>query len=475
MTGDDICHLSVARLGELYRKRKLSPLEVVDAHLTRISRLNPTLNAYVLVTAETAIEAAREAEHRFASGASDELPPLYGIPFSVKDTLQTAGVTTTFGSPLFRDVVPREDAAVVAAVKRAGGILLGKTNTPALGWMAVTQNKLFKPTLNPWNPALTPGGSSGGAAVAASAALAPVNIGTDGGGSLRVPASFTGTVGFKPTHGLVPNYPTGNNWSLQHIGPIARTVEDAAFALDAMVVADHRDPYSWAPALKSLSFAGAIRRSPAPMKILFCPDPGYAESIDPEVVAVCRKAMPAFRELGHAVTEHTLDWTSPMEIWQTLFVAGVANRLGDLARESPELIEDTLLGFVAQGQRLAPDAYYRAWLARNDWWQQVCATFQDYDLVITPTVACAPFAIGKETAGTIAGKAVSFYGWTPFSAPFNLSGQPAISLPAGFNRDGLPIGLQIVGRRFDDELVLAVASSFEKIRPWPTRAPDRFV
>ena len=460
----DITDLSLRDMARLYRKRSLSPVEVIDASLTRVDKLNPTLNAFVTLTEETARMAARSAERQL--GASDDLPLLFGIPFSAKDTLPTAGVRTTFGSRLFADVVPDEDAAAVAAVKRAGGILIGKTNSPTLGWIGVTHNKIFGATPNPWDLSVTAGGSSGGAAVAAAARMTPVNIGTDGGGSLRIPASFTGTVGFKPSYGRVPNYPTGPNWGLQHIGPISRTVDDAAIALDALSAPDERDPYSLPPMDRPFSDAFDLTGR---LRVLFAPDLGYAELVDPEVIAICQDAAADLRKLGHEVIGGNPGWSSPMEHWKTLFVAGVAARLGPFVAERSDDIEEKLLEFIAEGQRMAPDTYYRAWIAKNEWWQEIRRTFEQYDLVLTPTVACPPFALGQDTAGTVAGKPVSFYGWAPFSAPFNLTGQPAISIPAGFTAAGLPVGLQIIGHRFADALVLGVAAAFERIRPWSDR------
>lgn len=463
----DINDLSVREIARRYRSRELSPVDVVDACLARIDALNPTLNAFVTLTDDAARKAAKEAERQLRSG--DDLPLLFGVPFSVKDTLPTEGVRTTFGSRLFSDVVPAEDAAAVAAVKRAGGILLGKTNSPTLGWIGATHNKLFGTTPNPWNLSVTAGGSSGGTAVAASTGMTPVNIGTDGGGSLRLPASFTGTVGFKPSYGRVPNYPTGPNWGLQHIGPIARSVDDIAVALDALAVADDRDPYSLPPGQPR--FANVLERPPARLRILFAPDLGFAESVDPEVVAICRAAVESLQQAGHDVTERVPGWSSPMDAWQTLFVAGIAARLGPFVAERSHDIEDKLREFIADGQRMGPDTYYRAWLAKNDWWQEIQPTFEQYDILVTPTVACPPFAVGRDTAGSVAGKPVSFYGWAPFTAPFNMTGQPAISIPAGFTRSGLPVGMQIVGRRFADDVLLATAAAFERICPWPTTLP----
>jgi aspartyl-tRNA(Asn)/glutamyl-tRNA(Gln) amidotransferase subunit A len=466
-TVNTICDLSIREMARLYRQRALSPVEVLDACFARIHKLNPTLNAFVTLSEEPARKAARDAEQRLRE--SDNLPMLFGIPFSVKDTLATAGVRTTFGSPLFADFVPNEDAAAVTAVKNAGGIMVGKTNSPTLGWIGLTHNKVFGPTPNPWNRLRTAGGSSGGAAVSAVARLTPVNIGTDGGGSLRIPASFSGTVGFKPSYGRVANYPTGPNWGLQHIGPIANTIDDIAVAFDALSAPDDRDPYSLPP--NTTPFADMLDEPVAPLRILYSTDLGYAESVDPEVAGICRRAAMSLSELGHQVTEGNPRWSSPLDAWKILFVAGIAARLGPFAVDRAADIEDKLLEFIEEGQQMGPDTYYRAWLAKNDWWQQVLPTFQQYDLVVTPTVACPPIELGRDTAGSINGKPVSFYGWAPFSAPFNMTGQPAISVPAGFTASGLPVGVQFVGRRFADSLVLRVARAYEAIRPWSGQIP----
>lgn len=459
----EIHRLSIRRIASLYRARQLSPVEVVDALLDRIDRHNTALNAFVTVTAELARRIARAAEEKLRTSA--DLPLTFGIPFSVKDTLPTAGVRTTFGSPLFADVVPDENAAVVDALLRTGAILIGKTNSPPLGWIPVTQNTLFGATPNPWNASVTAGGSSGGAAVAATAGLTPINVGTDGGGSLRVPGSFTGTVGFKPSYGRVPNYPTGPNWGLQHIGPLARSVADASDVLDAISAPDDRDLYALPPA--GMRFGDCVECDLPALNILFCSDLGFVEAIDPEVAEACRAAAQKFAALGHRVAEAVLTLPSPMDAWQTLFVTGIANRLGPFMSARAHEIEPTLREFIALGQSMAPDAYYRAWLVKNDWWQLIRPTFEQYDVIVTPTVACLPFAIGRETAGEIAGRPVSFYGWAPFSAPFNMTGQPAISIPVARSAGGLPIGLQIVGRRLADATVLALAAAYERAYPWP--------
>jgi aspartyl-tRNA(Asn)/glutamyl-tRNA(Gln) amidotransferase subunit A len=459
--------MPVTRIAELYRTRQLSPVEVVDAFLARIEAHNPKLNAFVLVRAEAARGEARDAERRLMAG--EELPRLFGIPFSVKDNVPTKGVRSTSGSPLFRDFVPSEDAAVVARIKQQGGILLGKTNTPAFGWLGVTQNKLFGATPNPWNPAVTAGGSSGGAGVAATAALTPVNIGTDGGGSLRTPAAFTGTVGFKPSYGRVPNYPTGPNWSLQHLGPIARTVEDVAAVFDSCAGPDALDPYSL-PATGE-DFVAAARQMPTKLRVVYADDLGFVEALDPEVAALCREAARSLTTLGWTVEEKALGWPSPLEAWRVIFAAGISHRLSEFADRRDE-IETGLLDLMQEMRTVPPDLYLSACLARNQWSEHPRRLFETCDLLITPTVACPPFALGKETIETIDGKPVSFNGWSPYTRPFNMTGQPAISVPAGRLKNGLPIGIQIVGPRFGDALVLAAAAAYERLRPWPTRWPS---
>jgi aspartyl-tRNA(Asn)/glutamyl-tRNA(Gln) amidotransferase subunit A len=456
---DDICRLSLRELHRAYRRRDLSPVDVVDAFLDRIERLNPRLNAFVTVTAEAARQSAKVAERRLATG--EPLPFMFGIPFSVKDTLPTANVRTTFGTTLFSEHVPTEDAAVVAALKRSGGILLGKTNSPAFGWTAVTDNRLFGDTPNPWNSKFIAGGSSGGTAVAALTALAPLNIGTDGGGSLRVPAAFTETVGFKASYGRVPNYPMGAGWAIQHIGAITRTVEDAVIAFDSIAVPDARDLYSLPQSKQDVLLT--LDNELPPQRIIYCESLGYTQVLDPEVARICRAAVQTFRDLGCTVEEANPSWPSPESIWMTLFAAGLANRLKPFGPRFDELEPE--LRTIVEAQINEPDDYLQACLDRNAWWDYPRAVFEQFDLLITPMTARPPFERGRFSPGTIAEKPITFYGWIPYTYPFNLTGQPAISLPAGRTESGLPVGIQIVGARFDDALVLQAARSYERARP----------
>ncbi|HEV8473872.1 MAG TPA: amidase [Methylomirabilota bacterium] len=467
MTETDLCWLSATELAALIRRRKVSPVELVDAVLERIDKINPRLNAYVLINADQARHQAKAAERALGKRGTT-LGPLHGIPFSVKDLVVTKGIRTTFGTPLYRDNVPTEDAPVVERLRAAGGIMLGKTNTPTFGWIGATHNLLFGPTRNPWNPDRTPGGSSGGASAAAAAGLAPLHVGTDGGGSIRIPASCAGIYGFKASYGRIPTYPTSGAWSLSHIGPMTRTVADAALMVQVTAGPDERDQYSL-PA-ERIDYAKALGGALKGLRVAYTDDLGFAEVVDPEISAACARAAKAFRELGCRVDEVQPKWPSMMEAWEQIFCGGIATRMAPYL-EQREQIDPGLLRFIEATLKNPPTRYVQAWFDRLAWWQHPRAFFEKYDLLLTPTIACAPFKVGLDTPGTIAGRAVSFYGWIPFTPAFNLTGQPAASVPCGFTKDGLPIGLQIVGRRFADALVLRASAAFERARPWRQRRP----
>jgi aspartyl-tRNA(Asn)/glutamyl-tRNA(Gln) amidotransferase subunit A len=463
----DLCWLSTTELAALVRRRKVSPVEIVDAMLARIDTVNPRLNAFVLINADAARREAKAAE-RAVGKRGVRLGPMHGVPFGVKDLVITKGVRTTFGTPLYRDNVPTEDAPMVERLKAAGGIMLGKTNTPTFGWIGATHNLVFGPTRNPWSLDRTPGGSSGGASAAVAAGLAPLHVGTDGGGSIRIPASCAGIYGFKASYGRIPIHPPSGAWSLSHIGPMTRTVADAALAMDVCAGPDERDPGSLPP--DGARYARALGGSLKGLRVAYTDDLGFAEVVDPEVSAVCARAAKAFRELGCRVDEVQPKWPSMMEAWEQIFCGGIAARMAPYL-DQRELIDPGLLRFVEATLKNPPTRYVQAWLDRLNWWQHPRLFFEKYDLLLTPTIACAPFRVGLDTPGTIAGRAVSFYGWIPFTPAFNLTGQPAASVPCGFTKDGLPIGLQIVGRRFADTLVLRASAAFERARPWRQHRP----
>ena len=467
MADVNLSWLPATELAALIRRKKVSPVEVVDAVLDRVARINPRLNAFVTLTEEPARRDAKAAE-RAVGKRSATLGPLHGVPFSVKDLVITRGVRTTFGTPLYRDNVPAEDAPMVERLKAAGGIMLGKTNTPTFGWIGATHNLVFGITRNPWNLERTPGGSSGGASAAAAAGLGPLHVGTDGGGSIRIPASCAGVFGHKPSYGRIPTYPVSGAWSLSHIGPLTRTVADAALVMTVCAGPDERDQYSLpGPAV---DYVKALRGSVKGLRVAYADDLGFADAVDPEVRAVCAKAARTFRELGCKLDEVKPAWPSPRECWGEIFCGGIATRLAPYVDRRTE-IEPGLHRIIETTLKNGPTKYVQAWFVRLAWWQHPRAFFEKYDLLLTPTIACPPFAVGLDNPTEIAGKPVEPYAWIPFTYPFNLTGQPAASVPCGFSRDGLPIGLQIVGRRFDDVLVLRASAAFERARPWAQHRP----
>jgi Asp-tRNA(Asn)/Glu-tRNA(Gln) amidotransferase A subunit family amidase len=464
---DELSWLPATTLAGMIRRKKVSPVEVVNAILGRIEALNPVLNAFVTLTMDQARREARAAERALGKRGA-RLGPLHGVPFSVKDLVITRGVRTTFGSPLYRDNVPTEDAPIVARLKAAGGIMLGKTNTPTMGWIGATHNLLFGITRNPWNLDRTPGGSSGGASAAAAAGMGPLHVGTDGGGSIRIPASCTGIFGFKASYGRIPVYPASGAWSLSHVGPMTRTVADAALMLNVCAGPDERDPTSL-PA-ERVDYVTSLRGSLKGLRLAWSDDLGFAEVVDPEVAAVCARAARAFRDLGCRVEEVTPRWPSPFEAWSEIFCGGIATRLAPYLDRRAEI--DAGLAKIIDGTlRNPPTKYVQAWFDRLAWWQHPRAFFEKYDLLLTPTIACPPFKVGLDNPSEIAGRPVVPYAWIPFTYPFNLTGQPAASVPCGFTGDGLPVGLQIVGRRFADVAVLRAAAAFERLRPWAARRP----
>jgi len=466
MPQDELCFASAVEIAARVREKEISPVEVTEAFLARIDKLNPTINAYVTLTPELAREAAKRAETALMTGAA--LGPLHGVPFSVKDLIFTAGVRTTAGSLVYRDFVPDADSLVVSRLKTAGGIMLGKTNTPEFGYKATTENLMFGETRNPWALDKTPGGSSGGASAATAAGLAPLSVGTDGGGSIRIPASCTGIYGLKPTFGRVPSLPGFGGWhSLAHTGPLTRTVADAALMMDVIALPDERDRLS--VPTPAQTFSQAIQSHPRKLRIGWTHDLGYA-AVDPQVVSVVEKAVLAFREIGWEVEEANPGFPDPVDIFTTTVRAENYVVAGELLAKHGGLLDPGMRAFVQVSAGISALDYLRANQERAKLCDQLAAFFAKYDLLVTPTLPAPPIAVNARLK-EVAGRKIHIIGWLIFTYPFNLTGNPAASVPCGWTTDGLPIGLQIVGRRFADDLVLQASATFEQVRPWAHKRP----
>ncbi len=468
MASDDLALMSATSMAAAIRRRKLSPVEATRAILDRIEAINPRLNAYLTVDGEGAMQAARRAEQDVADGKP--LGPLHGVPVSIKDLVCTRGLRTTFGSLLHKDDVPDHDAPAVERLRAAGAIILGKTNTPEKGLIGTTENRLGEPCRNPWNPDRTSGGSSGGAASAVAAGLGPLALGTDGGGSIRIPSGFCGVFGLKPTFGRVPYHVDFGGWgTLSVTGPIARTVADAALMLDVMA-GPHPDDACSLPAPRR-SFRRAAKGDLRGLRAAWSPDLGFA-AVDPEVRRVAEAAARRFADFGCDVEEDHpgIDDPTASRVFVDLTAPCTAAEFEGMSPEEEALLTPYATAFRDYGRRVTAVGHVQANWSRWVLWGRLRDFFQRYDLLLTPMLAVPAFPIAQEPR-VIDGRQVGPFGWSPFTTPFNLSGQPAASVPCGWSADGLPIALQIVGRPFDEALVLRAAAAFEAAQPWRRRRP----
>ena len=472
MDATDLCFTSAVELAELVRRRALSPVEITRAVLERIERLNPRLGAYVLIHAERALTEARAAEQAVMDGRP--LGPLHGVPVSIKDNLWTAGERTTFGSRLLAQFVAPEDAPSVAGLRAAGAIFVGRTNLPEFAWRGSTDNPLFGESRNPWDLTRTPGGSTGGGAAAVAAGLGPLALGSDGAGSIRIPASFCGLVGLKPTFGRVPMYPAaGGNELVAHVCPLARTVRDVALMMNAIARYDPRDafalPDDGVDYLTACSEPLSGARGGAPLRIAWSADLGFA-SVEPETRRIAEAAARAFSEIGPKVEEASPDLGDPSTILQALYGAAQAGAHAARSLEQKAQMDPELVRYAEASAGRSVVEHGRAIVARQGMVDTLRRFFERHDLLLTPTLCLPAFPLGPVGPREVAGREVTHLGWT-LCYPFNYSGQPAVSVPAGFTASGLPVGLQIVGRRLEDALVLRAAAAFEALRPWATRRP----
>ena len=468
MTTHDLVWKSAVELRALLGAGDVSATEVVIAHLGRIDETNPGLNAIVTLTPERALDAAAAADRRFAAG--EDLPLLHGIPIAHKDLANTAGVRTTFGSPIFADFVPAENALVVDRAVRAGAIAVGKTNVPEFGAGSHTFNTVFGATRNPYDQSRTCGGSSGGAAVALAAGMVPIADGSDMGGSLRNPAAFCNVVGLRPSPGRVPAWPKAVPWThLSTEGPMARTVDDVALLLAVQAGPDPRSPI--ALDASGATFLPPIGDPTTALRVAWAPDLGGLP-IDPAVRTALTGVPGVFEALGHQVSEACPDLRGAGELFAALRAWDSASGFGDLAAKERHRIKSTVLWDVDRGLAMSMDEHMGAWKDRAALFSRVAAFFENFDVLLCPTTQVPPFDIDTEWIAEIDGHPMSTYiEWMRVCSDVTLMNCPAISVPAGFTPDGLPVGLQIVGPPRDDLGVLAVAKQFETATNIGARRP----
>jgi len=474
---EDYTSLGAAEIARRVKAGSLSPVEIVETALSIQQRLDESLHAFCTPTPEAAREAARNLETRIRRG--DKVGALAGVPVAIKDLVSTKGVRTTYGSKLYEDFIPDDDDIVVERLKAADAIMVGKTNASEFGYGGFGHNPVFPTTRNPWNLSLTPGGSSAGSAAAVAGRICPIAIASDGGGSIRLPAAFSGLVGIKASMGRVPvwpgcrdpRFPGASGWeSIEHIGPLARSVMDAALTLDVIAGPDSRDRLSIPDEGVGWTEAATLPPGKLGLKIAYCPDWGGVR-VDRGVRAVVDRAVSHFEtDLACRVTIEQAPIGDFIDCFRAIValetdIVGLralsAGREGDLSPSVRALLSNSWTA----------EAFTSAITARKKVVQAMMQFMSKFDLLLTPTVPVLPFAIDLAGPGMIESETVADDAWTPALYPANLTGQPAASVPAGWTDEGLPVGLQIIGRHLADRSVVRAAAAFEACQPWIERLP----
>jgi aspartyl-tRNA(Asn)/glutamyl-tRNA(Gln) amidotransferase subunit A len=458
-------NLQAVELVEGYRTGALSPVEATQVALDAIGRLDGQVNAFVFVDAEGALAAAKESEARWLSG--EPLGPGDGVPTSIKDALWTKGWPTLRGSTLIDESQEwTEDAPCVARLRETGAVFLGKTTTPEYSWKGVTDSHKYGVTGNPWDAGKTSGGSSGGSATAVGLGMGVWSVGTDGGGSVRIPAAFTGTVALKPTYGLIPLFPPSAFGTLSHAGPMTRTVRDNAALLDVITGFDPRD-WSAMPT-PSRSFLSGLDDGVAGLRIAYSRNFGFVEN-HPEVEAAVRAAVEVLAAAGAEVAEIDPGFADPIDAFNVLWFSGAAKVLEGYGDAVDDRVDPGLRRSAAAGSRYSVSDFLEATAVRAELGRLMGEFHRRYDVLVSPTLPIPAFPTGQDVPD--GWSSPDWTSWTPYTYPFNLTQQPALSVPCGFTAAGLPVGLQVVGPRHSDALVLRVGQAYQAATDWHLRTP----
>ncbi|UXZ55393.1 amidase [Halomonas sp. 7T] len=458
MSDTDLGLMDARSLANLYESQQASPLEATRAALGRIEQFNKQVNAYVYVDTEGAESAAKASARRW--GQDKPLSPIDGVPISIKDLTQVAGMPCREGSLTTSDALCDTDAPPARMLREAGAIILGKTNTPEFGWKAVTDNRVFGATANPWDTRLTAGGSSGGAAAAAALNMGVLHQGGDSGGSIRIPAAFTGVFGFKPTFGWTPQWPPSKEPSLSHLGPLTRSVKDAVSMLNVMGRYDYRDPY--ATRGQPECWGEDLDKGLEGLRIGFSSDLGYAQ-VDPQVAARVREAADKLAALGAEVVEVNPGFESPLDTFRKLWFTASLEQWSQMSSAQRELLDPGLVANAKKAERWSAVELFRALADRATLTQRLEYFNQQYHLLMTPAVTLPAFDINHEVPP--GSNMRDWEEWAAFSYPFNLSQQPAASVPCGFTEQGLPVGFQLAGGKYDDKRVLRACHAYMQAHP----------
>jgi len=473
MNKEDICFMSAFEMQEKIKTQELSSFEITETIIDRIIKINPLINAYCTPTFDLAREMAKNADDSIKNGRI--LGLLTGIPTSIKDLMLTKGVRTTYGSLIHENFIPDEDEVVVKRLKNAGCVILGKTNTPEFGSIGLTNNKVFGETKNPWNIETNSGGSSGGAASSVAAGLGPLALGSDGGGSIRLPSSCCGVYGLKPTFGRIPRYPhdTIAFWTMDHYGPIVRYVEDAALMLNVMKGHHPGDNNSFPD--DNIDYTKVLKDKPKKLKIGYSMSLGFGKVLEDEVKESVLNGVQKFEKYDWDVEETKLKIKNPGTAFKTLVSIGYAYDLQKEYNTRPEDLTPDLKASIRLGLDNSAMNIGKARKQRIRTEEVMYQYFKDFDVLITPTTPIPAFKPGWLESGTsfptIGKKALSTISWMAYTFPFNMTGLPAASIPSGWTKSGLPIGMQIVGKRFDEKTVLQVSKAFEEVSPWQDKRP----